>query len=452
VNSRTTLIAAAALVLLGAYFYLVEYKGGERRVQEEARAKKLLPELTQGTMASFTITKNGETVSCTKTEGVWSIKAPLAVKGDQQAIEAWCRALESLERLDTIDEDPREVVSFGLTAPALIIEASARDQRDPFRIEFGGSSPTRSYQYARLKGDKAVLAVQAQASVNLSKGLFDLRDKSLLHMDLGAVKKVVIDHPRGRLVLEKEGEDWFIRQPADLRAKTVRVNQLVNDAIFAKVKAFIQEPLTTPRKFGLDRPQKTITYFEGEKQHWFSIGKKNKGTYYASRSEASDCVEIHEYLGNNIPVSAVELEDKHLFDPVSWNVELMKVEAQGETFEAAQAKGVWSAPAGYQNTDMGPFSGAIQGLEYIQRLKADSVPARITGLDQPRVKASFTLKDKKEASILMIGLPDQSGRGVYAKTSREPRTIYVIGTDILEKVPRQRDPSSVPSPVPAPAR
>jgi hypothetical protein len=118
VRATKTLIWAALLLVLAAFYYVYELEGTKKR-QEATRQQELLLRFAADDVTELTIQRPTETITAVKREGHWQLTVPLSTPGDAQKYHALVRSLAELRYQRLVEERPETLEPFGLATPSV---------------------------------------------------------------------------------------------------------------------------------------------------------------------------------------------------------------------------------------------------------------------------------------------------------------------------------------------
>src|SRR5687767_8438154 len=116
---KSTLALAVVLAGLGAYIYFVTWKqpaGGDTGTKQEKVFAALEADKIEEIKVSLA---SGEATSLKKDSGAWQMTQPIAVKADDTEVSGITSALSSVEMTRVIDENPANLVDYGLSNPRI---------------------------------------------------------------------------------------------------------------------------------------------------------------------------------------------------------------------------------------------------------------------------------------------------------------------------------------------
>jgi hypothetical protein len=248
VNPRSTVLLLLAAAALGAFVWFYEIRGGEAREKAAAEAKRLFPGVESDAVSALAFrTSDGQDVRLEKRGEEWRIAEPLDRLADDASADGMASSLAELAS-EAVIEEPQPAAVYGLDAEDRIVRFRAGDAEHELRI--GKTTPVGGQTYAATGADaKPVYTVPTYRVSGFKKSLDDLREKRVLRFDRNAIQRIEARWPPdGRVVLEKEGEDWKLREPLAEDADGSTVETLLSDLSFLRADHFLDAPDAAARK------------------------------------------------------------------------------------------------------------------------------------------------------------------------------------------------------------
>src|SRR3989304_3623428 len=157
---RTTLIVALILVLLGGYAYFIEFKGSEKKKEQEEKQKTLL-EVKKDEVAEIRLDGLEQPVKIVSSSNeTWQITSPLQARADETAVSRILNQLEKLKYHEIIEEQPKDLASYGLDAPKLTVQIVLKKNLGERSVMVGGRNPVGNLYYLRVNKDPRVYTVE----------------------------------------------------------------------------------------------------------------------------------------------------------------------------------------------------------------------------------------------------------------------------------------------------
>jgi len=447
VSGKKTLVWAAVLLVLAAFYYIYEIRGGQKR-QEETSKRELLFHFAADDVTGFTVKREQETVRAEKRDGHWYLTEPLAVRGDDQKYRELSRYVADLHYTRVVEEQSQSLEPYGLVPPRLEIQVTIKDQSKPLILRLGATNPTGGSYYTQVEGRAPIYLVSGVAKDVLDASLQALRDKTVLAFTPAEVQEVQIllgtDAP---VVVQRQAEDtWRLTAPMSAKADDQQVRAMVQRLHDVKVQTFIAEDATELDSYGLQTPAWHVSLNIGQDHTplTLSLGKidsERKGIY-AKHDDAARVFLLPQELWDNLPKTATALRDKTLMKYEREHITRLGIQAPNEHIVITS-----TGPRQYtiEQPVQTPGDGdAIYSLLWdIQDLKAKDFVAEtpdaldLYGLDAPRQR--ITVWEKAPAAQeatqheLLLGAEAPDGQGVYARLGEGP-VIYLVGNTEVQRI------------------
>lgn len=453
-NPRTTGILFGVALALGAFIYFYEIRGERERLEAEAAAKRLFPSVEEEQIRAIELTtSDGQPARLERHDGGWVLKQPLEFPADEITLNGMASSLAQLASEQVVAE-PQAPEVYGLGEKARIVRFETSEGEHVLRI--GDATPVGSNTYAGTERDAAVYVVPTYRTTSFQRPLDDLREKRVLRFDRASIVRLEARWPDGRVVLEKDGEQWRVAEPVADRADETTVESLLSDLAFLRAEGFLDEPTpevraaledpafavsleTAPQPAaGEDEPAAAPVRFE------LAIGGVVEGGRVA-RGATSSLYRIPEERLDDFPRELSAYRFKQLASFVATDAKRLElafhpagggapVTIEGERGEAGWTTGPESMAAGT----------ASRLVAELSRLRADDILADAmgenelasVGLRPPRVIVRVRGEGGDEAPLLAeihLGSADPA-RGIIARAAGEDR-VYRLDYALAEHVP-----------------
>jgi len=260
-STLKTLALFGILAILAAYVYFYEIQGGEEREKAEEVAGKIIvfePDNVvkielRSVFNQFLFERRGDE---------WRIINPVQTGADKTTIDGMMTALKNMRKVRQFSIKPGEEKDYGLVGrSSLLVFELKNGTRDTVR--FGDDTPVGGNVFVS-KEDTIVYTVASHLKNNVSKSLFEWRNKSIARVKQSEVKELKLNNTQGFVHLTKEGDDWKILSPREVSADNIPVNALIKKFENGIVKSVISENMDNPRTFNLENPRYTIDFYLGE--------------------------------------------------------------------------------------------------------------------------------------------------------------------------------------------
>jgi hypothetical protein len=411
-----TWIALAVLSALGAFWYFYEVKGGVKRQESEAKAKRLLQGFEIKEQAGIDIAQKGQRVSLRKAGGSWMMEAPLSCKADTSKVELLLTQARDADQQDVILEKAAtaDLPQYGL-APALA-EVSFRDLSGRARtLLLGSNSPAGSSVYCMLSGSAKVVLAPVLSRDGMLKDMDSLRDRSVWKLEkIVKIKSTIKD---AVFVLQKSAAgEWTVQvKDKPVKAKSDKAQEVLRAFNNLSVKEFVDEAPKSVSKYGLGPNAERLEVYEEAsakpKVLFKGAEDKAKAARYAQVSDQRAVFTLENTPFASLVSLAKDLADLAAFNLKPFEVTKMEVQNQGNTYTAEKKEGSWTRTGMASQNQAPDYTGFLTKLaqsQYKNVVAAPQVPdipeavVRIYGEGaKPMEEAVFFEMDKKTGTRLV---------------------------------------------------
>ena len=190
-NPRTTGILFFVALLLGGFIYFYEIRGGERREQAAADAKRLFVELAAADVVWLEVrTDDGKDARLERVEGSWQMVEPLEFPADPLAADGIADALAGLTSEGVI-EDPHGPEVYGLSESGRSIRFGVKGG-ETLEVRVGDPTPLGSSTYLSVAGRDEIYTVESFSIRPFERSLDGLREGRPLRFDRDAVDRIAV--------------------------------------------------------------------------------------------------------------------------------------------------------------------------------------------------------------------------------------------------------------------
>ncbi len=382
---------------------------------------------------------SGEATTLKKDNGAWQMTQPIAVKADDTEVSGITSALSSVEMTRVIDENPTNLVDYGLSNPRIQLDFKATGDKDYRKLLIGEKSPTGSDLFAKRNDEKRVFLIPAFQESTLNKSTFDLREKTLLKFDRDKVDGIDIAAAGKTTAFAKQGTDWKITKPLDVRADFSAVEGLVGRLQSAQMKSIVTQEATPDdlKKYGLDKPEATVNVKAGSATATLVLGGKTaENTVYARDLSKPMVMTVEGSLADEVKKGADDYRRKDLFEFRAYNATRVEIARGDQTivFERVKGQGEnaqdkWRRVSpNAADADKDKVEGMLSRLANMRAASFVESTAK-TGLDKPAMTVAVKFEDGKKEERVTFG---KDGDTIYASRPGEPGAAKADTTDFTE--------------------
>src|SRR5262249_32409385 len=223
---RSTLVLVAVFLAVGGYAYYISKKPAE---DTSSKQERVFASVQADKIDEIKIkSASGETTTLKKENGAWQIVEPIKARADETELSGLTSGLAQLSVVRVIDENPTHLKDYGLATPRIEIAFKTdADKAASKTLLIGEKSPTGADLFAERGGDKRVFLIGAYQESKFNRSTFDLREKTVLKFDPDKVDGMEVTAAGKPLQLTKEGGDWKLTKPLQVRADFGAVEGLI---------------------------------------------------------------------------------------------------------------------------------------------------------------------------------------------------------------------------------
>ncbi len=375
--------------------------------------------------------------------GAWQIAAPESLAADQDAVSSVISTFASLNADRLLDAQASNLASYGLTAPAVELDATLKDHKTK-KLLIGDQTPSGSAYYAMVEGDPRLFTVAGYDKSSLDKTASDLRDKRLLTADFDKVSQIeLIRSKPGKaedITLARNKDAWQILKPGPFRADSSQVEGLIDTLRDARLET--GTPADDAKNAAAFRSAASffaakITGASGTQELQI---RKAKNDYYAHSSVVTGFYKVLSGTSTSLDKSLDDLRNKKLFDFGYEDPGKIEIHDGGKNYFLTRSGSDWWGPNG-KRLD----SASVQPLlDKIRSLAASKFPD--SGFAKPALEISVLSNDGKRAERVSIA---KNGDRYIAKRENEPALYELSATAVQDLQKAAADLKPEPPPKPA---
>jgi hypothetical protein len=436
---RSFLVLVVVLAGLGAYIYFVESKKPE---EAAARIGPKLFTVTADSISEVTVAlAHGDTTTLKKVNGTWQITAPVQAPADQGTVTSLVDGLATVDELRTVAENPRDLAQFGLAAPRVVVRFAGAGGKPSGQLLIGDKTTTLGDVYAKVANTRKVLLVPGTFDTTFNKSTFDLRQKTVLVFDRDKVDQIEIQAGTSVTEVRRSGGEWTLVKPFALPADYGSVEGLVGRLQTAQMKGVVDEQGTDLKRFGLDKPQATVTVGLGSSRATLLFGNKlDAGLCYAMDATRPLVFTVEASLVDEVKKPAGDLRRKDLFAFRAFDATSVEITrgADIRAFEKTKRAGQDAAEVWRQtkpvakDVDNAAFDTFLTKLAN-QRAQSfvDPGAKTKTGLDAPVMVVVVQSGEAKKQERVTFG---RNGTDVYASVDGQPGAAKIDTTEFEDSL------------------
>jgi uncharacterized protein DUF4340 len=398
----------------------------------------------------------------------WDITKPLRARADDQKINDLVAQITTAQIQQFVADDKGDLHPYGLAEPRGSITLFAQDDKPgaPGQTLQIGTIPEKEKEqvYVRFSSRGFVYTLPKKIEELLNTRPNDLRDRHLVRIDTKILDRLTIDAPgKGRSVLARKDENWTIASRNNAPANSSEVRRLIDALQSEQVTRFVEEVASNLPKYGLDKPQMTVTFssFASEntaetkagEQPFASVafGKVEGDNVYARVGDEPFVVAVRRTLLDQIWTDPLQWQDSSIFSFKPEQIHRLSVGTDKELIRGANNQWNWVKGSGPINqTNANSIASALANLSAAHWAGA-ALPGH--GLDKPQLVVTFTTSpDDKATHKLIVGSTAPNGAW-FARVDEREGAFTISAADLNTfKLPivGQESPTSSSTATPAP--
>jgi len=390
----------------------------------------------------------------------WEIAKPLRARADDQKVNDLLAQVTTSQVQQFVADDRGDLHTYGLAEPRGAITLFGADDKQGQLLQIGAVPEKQKDQvYVRFapRGFVYTLPKKLDEILNLKPN--DLRDRHLVRFDQNQLDRITIDAPgKSKTVLAGKGENWTIVNLHDLPANAAEAHRLIDLLAGAQVTRFVDEVASDLPKYGLDKPQLTVTLssFASENTAETQAGEHPLATIAFGKIEGN---EAYARIGDEPFIVAVQrnLLDEIFSDPLQWQelaifkfkpeqIYRIIVTTDHELSLTRGANNQWNWVNGSDAINTINVASLLNTLASLHTVRwvGNNVPP--AAFEKPQLTISFTTSpDDKATGKLTIGGP--SGDGMWLAHAEGHDGAFIVNQPDLNalKLPLAQSPTPSPT-------
>src|SRR3954453_3621273 len=192
----------------------------------------------------------------------WDVVKPLHARADDQKVNDLIAQVTTARIQQFVADDHGDLHQYGLAEPRGSLTLFAENDKQGQTLQIGSVPEKEKEQvYVRFSARAFVYTLPKKVEEILNNKPNDLRDRHLVRVDTKVLDRVTIDAPgKGKTVLARKDENWTIASKNNAPANSSEVRRLIGTLQNEQVTKFVEDVASNLPKYGLDKPQLTITF------------------------------------------------------------------------------------------------------------------------------------------------------------------------------------------------
>ncbi|MBX2988933.1 MAG: DUF4340 domain-containing protein [Bdellovibrionaceae bacterium] len=310
--NRTLIVLLLLVGALGGYlaYDLNAEKQEKSRLEQETTLFPFPPEH----VTEVLIEKNAQPVKLVRGVDGWKVEAPLRDWADNGFTDDFVER-NIKEKAASIVKEGENIdwKIYGLDQPLGMITFKTQSGESR-RLEVSGKTDIDKNPFARFTGENRVYTVGTAWPVNIDRGALDFRDKRLFRGKVGGIDKLTVRNSWGTFDLGNKDGQWMSPGRPAWKLDQNRVREVMSMLMQTQAQSFATEKTPTAaeqKKFGLHRPNATLTAVMPEKKWTATLALGVDGGEYAWPSEPGGVLKMEAgTVRKFVDLKLADLRDK----------------------------------------------------------------------------------------------------------------------------------------------
>ena len=215
---------------------------------------------SQFDIKSISVTNENGQISLAKDGGEWVLKKPFEAGVESTEMNTFLSELTSAQAEEFVSENADDLAKYGLDKPKITLSAQLNDGSE----KTIAASTKDENHYAKASTRAQVFKISSSLYDKLNMKPSELRNKEIFKLDQDNLSKIEIKNPNLKLIAEKSGDKWTIKEPADKKDKDAPTFKIINP-FETKADEILETPSSEARsKLAKPAIEAKLTYKDGK--------------------------------------------------------------------------------------------------------------------------------------------------------------------------------------------
>ncbi len=457
-NSRTTLILALCLVVVGLYMVFVAkpWQAAEKppetpRPQDVWTDKPKTDDIERVEIVS----PRWKRVFA-KQDDKWLIEEPIRGTASKWMVDEVVREIIDAKCAAKYEKGAKGRPSDATTelnAPPFTVALTAKDKKT-YALKVGRRTPTGGDTYVQKIGSDDILVVDKNLHTSLDKRLSEIRDKRVVDFKAEEAVRVKVEGVEN-FELVKSGNDWMLESPVRARADKNKADSMVRTISNLYAMDFQHDKPVSLQPYGLEQPRLTVTVTVEHKvekkpdpastqpaETQPTIEKKTYVVQYGGPTDAK-AESYFAKIGGEDPVFTVsklnyteaapkliDLRDKQIAKVDPARCKKIEVVLPSQSFVLEKKGANWQLPDG----TVAEFALVDDLLKAVRDMKAVQFESKdsLLGVDLEKARARLTITQEGEPAPITVAVLGRtaSQKNAYVRTGTDDSVAVVTEESI----------------------
>jgi len=424
-------------ILLGAFIWFFE-RDGETSHQRQKRTRTVFAVYPES-IVSIRMERDGVQIECSKASGSWRLIRPADAPVDAGIVGKMISGMSHVERgelitAETLQERGLTPSDYGFDEPRAKI--TFQNNRGTFTWLIGRDAPLGDMLYIMSKGGGDIIAAPQSLLNLIPQDSAWIRDRTLFHDQVAAVRGIDLRRPTGFLQLRQpENNGWLMQQPHKGRADILSVHALIEKIFSVKIGEFVTDEKADLTVYGLEEPTYELTLFMLDEQtQTLRIGKTHPDhpeARYAKWVENDSVFTVPSEWVSLLDLKENQLRNRHILGVLPARISEIRLTHNELQVELAQTNSAWqiTRPARW-NAEPSQVQDLLQTLA--QAVVLDFVDDPSAEESQLMENAPWTLTFSANGETHTLRISAVNSNGFRLVQRDEETAFYTTTSDIMD--------------------
>jgi len=215
---------------------------------------------SQFDIKSISVSNENGQILLAKDSGDWAMKKPFDAPVESTELNSFLTEVTSAQAEEIAAENADDLAKYGLDKPKVTLSVQLNDGSE----RTIAAAAKDDNHYAKTSAKPQVFKISSSLYEKLNLKPTELRSKEILKLDRDNLSKIEIKNPNVRLIAEKSGDKWLIKEPPDKKDKDAPPFKIVNP-FETRADEIIENPGADVRaKLAKPAVEARLTYKDGK--------------------------------------------------------------------------------------------------------------------------------------------------------------------------------------------
>lgn len=277
----------------------------------DLRDKRVLLGFEKDEVEKLELERGESTIVVSKAGADWQMDEPLQTRADKGAVSQILNKLNNGRAKAFVVEKAESLAPYGLDKPEIMATLWLGENKAQKQLKIGAMKEPNRY-YAMDTSRDPVFLVDSTFVRDLSKDVFDLRDKKVVHFDRNRVDRIELFYPDSSIVCQKDTSNiWRVTAPVVQKMKSWKASGLLSDLETLKAEQFVTEKAEDLSSYGLDEPQIVAKLWEkNDLLAQVSLGRKKWSQVYAKVKGKDEVYLVKDWILERLSPKVTDLVEE----------------------------------------------------------------------------------------------------------------------------------------------